>query len=376
VKKVNLRKLASKKWNRPLRALQIEVTSRCSRTCQICPRTHFGNKWREGDLTEETFQIIEKDFCQVDHVHLQGWGEPLLHPRISAWTKRAQKAGCTVGITTNGDFLEAAIPWLSEGDVTHLTVSMAGMTQMNKRMRGGADTEGLFRSVELLSDCLKKARKKLMIQISYLLTRENHKELSELVKISRSAGADEVYVIHLDCCPSSTLGDLAAYKRDSLLEGIEDSLLSARETARRVGITFRGPRTQGEDVLACALNPAYFVFVSWDGTVGPCVNLLLPVNGHIPRWSNMGSMKILPVVFGRIGPQTLQEILNSQIRRGFIQPFLMRFDAERRFLSSLDMEPGFGSIEKLDAAERERTKALQGFPFPESCKGCPKSRGW
>ena len=41
-----------KKEQRPLRALQIEVTSRCTRQCVICPRSVNGPAWRVVELRE------------------------------------------------------------------------------------------------------------------------------------------------------------------------------------------------------------------------------------------------------------------------------------------------------------------------------------
>jgi hypothetical protein len=35
---------------RPLRAVQVEVTSRCTRRCAICPRSALSKTWLEGDM--------------------------------------------------------------------------------------------------------------------------------------------------------------------------------------------------------------------------------------------------------------------------------------------------------------------------------------
>jgi len=376
VKKTFQKRLARRKKLRPIRALQIEVTSRCSRRCRVCPRSILSHKWREGDLNEEIFQTLERDLHKAEHVHLQGWGEPLLHPKIFDWAERARNEGCSVGITTNGDDLENAFPWLLKGIITHLTVSLAGRDRMNERLRGGANSERIFHSVRRLSELSKKNKAKIKIQICYLLTRENHDELKDVVRKASSIGADEVYVIHLDFCSSAVVQEMATFDQDSLHEGVEESLTAAREAARQEGIYFRGPPVHGENVLVCALDPVHFAYVSWEGKVGPCVNLLLPVKGNIPRCSPHGEIHIKPVVFGKINPMTLQDILTSKTRQEFILPFRKRLGAEKRFLSSLELEPGYRFIEKLESADKEREKTLEDFPFPESCRECPKARGW
>ena len=81
--------------------------------------------------------------------------------------------------------------------------------------------------------------------------------------------------------------------------------------AKRLRIPFRGPTTEAEDVLTCALNPLRSAFVGWDGRVGPCVNLLLAVKGAILRWSEAGEYRIEPFSYGRLQESRLSELLTS-----------------------------------------------------------------
>src|SRR5512134_3536072 len=87
---------------RQFEAFQIEVTSRCTLRCRMCPRAALEDSWPELDLSWEAFQGIARAFPEVQHVHLQGWGEPLLHPRLFEMIALAKRAGCRVGLTTNG----------------------------------------------------------------------------------------------------------------------------------------------------------------------------------------------------------------------------------------------------------------------------------
>jgi hypothetical protein len=70
------------KMKRPLLALQVEVTSRCTRSCLPCPRSDLRRDWRNGDLEDAYWAAIEPGLRLTYHVHLQGWGEPLLHPML------------------------------------------------------------------------------------------------------------------------------------------------------------------------------------------------------------------------------------------------------------------------------------------------------
>ena len=46
---------------RPLTALQVEVTSRCTRQCAVCPRTALASVWREGDLGDAAWAVLRRD---------------------------------------------------------------------------------------------------------------------------------------------------------------------------------------------------------------------------------------------------------------------------------------------------------------------------
>jgi sulfatase maturation enzyme AslB (radical SAM superfamily) len=320
--------------------------------------------------------VIEPDLHLATHVHLQGWGEPLLHPLLPVWAGKARKAGCSVGITTNGDLLEKARSWLLKGSVSIITISAAGAAGTHEKLRGGSR---LFEVLSSAADLVRHSRKlglKVKFQLSYLLTKSNASELPEVIELAAKAGLDEVFVTHLDCLPSTDLSDQAAYSNDTIPPEILAELENARKVARRVGIGFRSPSLKGEEVIVCAYNPLNYVFVSWDGKVGPCVNLLLPVKDQIPRWTCNGIVNIEPVVYGSLGEVSLSKLMISQERTRFIEPFRRRLEAERRFISACSIEPSVHALKEISSADEKRADALRLNPFPEGCSACPKTRGW
>jgi hypothetical protein len=151
---------------------------------------------------------------------------------------------------------------------------------------------------------------------------------------------------------------------------------AARKIARRRKIEFREPALHREEVLACALNPMHFMFVSWDGRVGPCTYLLLPVEGPIPRWNGRETNFIEQVVFGTVDGEGISHFLSSSPRRNFITTFQKRIDAERDFIASLDLEPSIRSLRAISQASAERAETLSRNPLPAACNGCPKTNGW
>jgi len=360
---------------RPLSALQVEVTSRCTRRCAICPRSAAGSDWCEGDLDEATWRRLQDDLGLARHVHLQGWGEPLLHPRLPEMVDAVKTAGPRVGLTTNGDLLQDAVEWIVERGIDLLTVSVAGGEATHAALRAGSRLQEVWDALGRLL-ALRGRRKRPKVQVSCLLTLEGVDDLPRVVEAAAEVGVDEVFVIHLDVTPTREFLDRAAFDSSGLRAGVAQAIEAAERTARSRGVFFRAPASVSQDLLVCALDPRRFVFVGWDGRVGPCVNLLLPVAGSIPRWTEKGPQHVEPVVYGRLADTRLREILRGEECRRFSAPFASRMAAEGRFLGEVGTLWGSEARSCLDEADRIREEELAAHPFPPQCAGCHKALGW
>jgi MoaA/NifB/PqqE/SkfB family radical SAM enzyme len=360
---------------RPLAALQIEVTSRCTRACALCPRSVAEMGWRDGDLDEATWLGLEDDLRLARHVHLQGWGEPLLHPRLPEMAADVRAAGAQVGLTTNGDLLPGAVEWIVERKVDLVVISVAGAGAAHEALRAGSRPSEAWDAVGRLVE--RRGRgKRPVVKVSYLLTRESAEELPRAVEAAAEAGADELFAIHADVAPTREHLERAAIGPSGLRPGVREALEAARRAARGRRIAFRPPAAVPEEVLVCAYDPQSFLFVGWDGRVGPCVNLLLPVEGAIPRWTEEGPVRIEPVVFGRLADAPLREIVRGEGRRRFNEPLAARLAVEGRFRSVAEAAPGSVAPARVEEAHRLREEELAAHPLPPQCAGCHKALGW
>jgi MoaA/NifB/PqqE/SkfB family radical SAM enzyme len=244
-----------------LTALQIEVTSRCTRQCAICPRSALAPVWQDGDLADATWDRLSGDLGLARHVHLQGWGEPLLHPRLPELVDAVMAAGSDVGITTNGDLLEPAVDWIVGKQVDQVVVSVAGDDATHADLRAGARLEELWTVLQRLIDRRGK-RKRPKVKVSYLLTRRNCEQLPGVVEAAAEAGADELFVIHLDCTPSQDLRDEGAFGAAGLIPEAAEAIERASRLARTRRLAFRAPALERQETLVCALDPTSVVFVS------------------------------------------------------------------------------------------------------------------
>src|SRR5512135_1193884 len=89
--------------------LFVETTTRCNMKCQMCVKQTMGSGLIEGDLSLSTFETIESALPNVEALILNGIGEPLLHPDLEEFIRRAKRlmpVGSWVGFQTNGLLLD------------------------------------------------------------------------------------------------------------------------------------------------------------------------------------------------------------------------------------------------------------------------------
>ena len=334
----------------------------------------LGDRWQSADMHGSAWDQIRRHLPLARHVHLQGWGEPLLHPGIREMAAAARAAGCVTGITTNGDLLADAVEWMLAERVDLVCVSVAGTSQTHSILRGGSDAAAVWHAVRGLTAARRRRRPR--VEISMLLTRDNARDLAAIVRTAAAAGADAVYVTHLDVRPSPELEALAAFGPDGLREGVASALEAASRIACETGIVLRLPATQACEMLVCAANPLEMVFVCHDGRVVPCVCLGLPAAGPIRRVNATGMTVVPPCSYGSLASRSLAEILEGPDRAAFVEPFAARLAAERRFLARVSNSGGPDALRDLDEADHQRSAELARAPWPDACHGCPKTEGW
>jgi MoaA/NifB/PqqE/SkfB family radical SAM enzyme len=325
----------------------------------MCPVTVLADTWAQRDLPWETFERAAAAFERTRWVHLQGWGEPLLHRRFFDMATRARAAGCRVGFTTNGTRLtrEAGARILDSG-IDLMAVSIAGARAgTHEAIRVGSDFRKLIENVRAFLVSRGK-NSGLKLEIFYLMTAQNLAELPDAVRLAAELGADEVVATNLDYVITPGLDALRAYSASPPAQALRAALDAAAAAARAARIAFRPYRLQFREMAVCDLNPLRIVFISSDGSVSPCVYTSLAGPAEIPRVFD-GEACSTPVVrFGNLNERSFDEIWTSAPYHGFRARF-----ARRVALAGLAL---LGSAAGALAEEE---------PPPEACRTCPKLYG-
>jgi MoaA/NifB/PqqE/SkfB family radical SAM enzyme len=174
--------------------IQVEVTTHCQAACSYCPHTVYREHWKSRHLALDTFQRLLPDLKRARLVHLQGWGEPLLHPDFFTLVSLARGAGCTVGTTTNGMLLDTdSLRRLVDLEVSVVAFSLAGVGGKNDAVRRGTTFAAVLEKIVALNEI--KARKGALlprVNVAYMLLSSGLDDLALLPQALAGLGVGQV----------------------------------------------------------------------------------------------------------------------------------------------------------------------------------------
>jgi MoaA/NifB/PqqE/SkfB family radical SAM enzyme len=305
--------------------VQLEVTSRCNAACTYCPRTTAGARWQSRDLPLELLDELLPALARTPYVHLQGWGEPLLHPDLLLMVERLGAAGIRVGTTSNGILLDRPTARALVGaGVEVIALSAAGTDCAgNDPVRRGTNLEQIVAAARLLREA-RGTREKPRIHLAYMLLRSGLPSIEQLPDLVGRAGVDEVVV--------SSLSFLSRpeHRAEAVLAESRKELATLRErlAAVQTEVEQRGARIHWHlfSPLAgagdCPENVQRAVVIGAGGEVHPCVLTGVPVTGELATlgWTDTGSVQL--VSHGHLGERSLGEIRRARSSRTFRERLL------------------------------------------------------
>ena len=351
-------------------SLQVEVTTDCFLRCPFCPIQALSGRWQKRYLPLALFVLLAAAFTSVKHVHLQGWGEPLLHPDLPRMVELAKAAGCAVGTTSNGVLLRKGIvEGLLRAGLDLLVVSIAGArAETHDALRVGsrlADITSNLEALAALKRRLGSTRPKVVL--SFLMQGENPGELPAAIDLAAKVDAAELVATNLDCVVDETGETGRAFVVAGTASPWEEALAEARERARRHGLVFRPyPLVEQDGVLVCEALAEEMPVVAADGGVFPCVYLSLPLD-PMPRLQGRERLAVPRRPFGSLAEADLLAIWDGAEAKAFRETFRRRTRAHARLTLGAQL---LGPGREVTMAEVDRLT-----PLPDVCRGCYKARG-
>ena len=277
---------------------QIEPVGQCNLRCQMCPiqwRTDGPPYGPPAFMPFETWTRILDELPGLQELHLQGLGEPMMHPRFFDMVAYAAARGIRVSTNSN---LTLLYPHKAEQCVRSgldtLHVSIDGATaETYESIRVRARLPRVLRNLEALleaRDRLGSARPEL--RMVAVVMRRNLHELPELVRLAATWRMEELFVQHLahDFAESSLPAQYRPMRQfveaESLLgedpARIERYFDEAREVAAHHALPLRLPRTRpkpyppGTPGRSRCDWPWRGLYLSYDGRAMPCCMVATP----------------------------------------------------------------------------------------------------
>ncbi|WP_068540476.1 radical SAM/SPASM domain-containing protein [Thermodesulfatator autotrophicus] len=336
-------KIFEKKLPR-LRSAQIEITTHCQFRCKMCPHHLFHSRWQAKHMELKLFQKVP--FANFEFVHLQGWGEPLLHPDILKMIDIVAQY-TRVGLTTNGYFLEKVFGSLENLD--YLAISIASPDEEKHRAIRKCALKPIIEKVKFIA----RQRNRPKLIFSTIMMRNTIEELPALIELAGECGVDEVIANNLDYIPSADLAKEALFLAPAEEKEIfAEHVAKAREKAQEKGILFEAKPIKAEEVIICAERPHESCLITVSGQITPCIYLHLPTRDEfLPRFFKNKEINLPKVYFGDLNKNSFSEVWFNRDYHSFREQYLKR---ERALYASLLLE----------------------FPeLPSFCKTCYKAYG-
>lgn len=239
-------------------------------------------------MSVEVFDALLAQLPGLQELHLQGLGEPLLHPEFFTLVEHAVARGIRVSANTNATLItpERARRCVSSG-LSALSISLDGARAATyEAIRQQASFAKVTRNIERLVRARRQMKSQaLSLRLVMVLMKSNLAELPALVELAARLGVYEVLVQRLASdLAESTLParylPVQAYLREAELRGHDLAEASevfafARERAARLGVALHLPRLTSARSAGDAAQPGCDwpfdkLYVTAGGEALPC----------------------------------------------------------------------------------------------------------
>jgi MoaA/NifB/PqqE/SkfB family radical SAM enzyme len=272
--------------------VQIEPVGRCNLRCRMCPVQFRDHRGGPALLEFDAFCHLLDGFPQLAELHLQGLGEPLMHPRFFDMVRHAAARGVSVSTNTNLTLLTPARASQAAGcGLAEISVSIDAPTSpLYESIRAGARLTRVLRNLERLVTACRAVPQPPRMRIVMVLMRRNLHALPGMVELAAARGVPALFVQRL-CHDFSESSLPSAYRsmrdfvsEEALGEADRTAMQSVFEKARGVAeglhVELRLPRIDRRTQVAARAPrcdwPWRGAYISCRGEAMPCCMVATP----------------------------------------------------------------------------------------------------
>ena len=220
--------------------LFVEITTRCNLGCIMCVKQTQGCGMSEGEMSPATFAELEPAFPHLEALVLNGVGEPLIHPGLEEFIRRARSsmpAKGWVGFQSNGLLLtDRRALSLVEAGLDKICLSVdAASPEMFRNVREGGELSAIERAFAALAAAKERlSRPELQVGIEFVAMRSNIGELPATLSWASGHGASFAIVTHVlpydephleeaayDTCTDEAIALFNRSKTEAKMQGLD-----------------------------------------------------------------------------------------------------------------------------------------------------------
>uniref|UniRef100_A0A7C4EWB9 Radical SAM protein n=1 Tax=Desulfomonile tiedjei TaxID=2358 RepID=A0A7C4EWB9_9BACT len=263
--------LEEKTW----RLVQVESSLACNLSCIMCPwKSYRARALHRGVMQQEVWEAIRPALGHARMVDFTGAGEPLLQPMLVQWMHDAKKAGCDVGLLTNGLLLtrERAHALIDVGiDWICFSVDSPHKDEY-ERIRVGSSFAAVCKNISFFTGEKPRGTKVMM---NYVMMEVNFHSIHDFVRLAAELGADQINFRQCEHVRGEHGRGLGLFGKETTpdIRKREAALREACKLAAELGLeTQTAPFTPFEQCV-CGQDPRDSLFVRYDGAISPCNSL-------------------------------------------------------------------------------------------------------
>lgn len=310
-------------------------------------------------MSQAVWEAIRKHLSEVSSVDFTGGGEPLLQPKLEEWIADAKRAGCETGFLSNGLLLRKnRLQRILEAGIDWICISMDGASpEIYNKIRVGSDFERVCENVARIAEL--RSGEIPRTSINFVLMEINFHQVEDILHLAARLGIDQVNFKQCDVIRGEAGKGMGLFgpKETKEIVRLKKSLEKARRLARKLKIqTTFFPFTPQERPV-CDQDPRDSIFVRYDGTAAPCINLAIggPTT-FLGQDVNMPS-----VHYGRLPGMDLMEVWESDSCQFYREQFEKRVQKyDGTIVDFLVRSAGSNREKALEAARRAMPEPPQG----------------
>jgi len=290
--------------------VQIEPVGQCNLACKMCPVVLREEK-PPAFMGFEVFCSLLEQFPAMKQLHLQGLGEPLLHPRFFDMVRHAARRGIEVSTNSNLTALsERRAEACVKSGLARLHVSLdAAEAAAYEYIRVGARFDKVLRNLGWLNEAKQRLRaSRPEIGLVAVAMRRNLEQLPALVRLAHAYRAHSLSVQRLahDFSESSL-----PPRYRSMREFVDRETLDhedparvqrwfdeARAAAAELGMTLRLPNVSPQPRPASVKGrsrcdwPWRGAYIAYSGEAMPCCMVATPDRKNFGSMSRDGVVQV------------------------------------------------------------------------------------